>query len=300
VGAIVTRYRAAAQAAAGGDGLDSLTRIGIDEISYKRGHKYLTVVVDHDTADLVWAAEGRDKATLHRFFDQLGPDRAAQVSHVSADGADAIDEVLADRCPTAVRCADPFHVVKWANDALNRVRVDAWNEARKQAAAEPKPKAGWARRGQSLPGRDRAHRLKRSRLALGKNPEDLTAKQHAKLAWIAIADPRLYRGYLLKERLRLVFQMPTEDAAETLDDWLAEARDCEIPVFVDLARRIEKHRPRILAAIEHQMSNGLIESVNTKIRLLTRAAFGFRNPQALIALALLNLGHHRPTLPDRA
>jgi transposase len=60
VGAIVTRYRAAAQAAAGGDGLDSLTRIGIDEISYKRGHKYLTVVVDHDTADLVWAAEGRE------------------------------------------------------------------------------------------------------------------------------------------------------------------------------------------------------------------------------------------------
>jgi len=74
---------------------------------------------------------------------------------------------------------------------------------------------------------------------------------------------------------------------------------CRIPTFVDLQRRIIKHKASILAAIEHGLSNGRIESVNTKIRLINRVAFGFKSPDALIALAMLNLGGHRPTLPGR-
>lgn len=299
VGAVLARVWEHAEATAGVDRLEGLHRIGIDEISYKRNYKYLTVVVDHDTGHLVWADEGRDKATLRRFFDQLGPDRCALITHVSADGADSIDEVIAERCPAAVRCADPFHVVTWANKALSRVRIDAWNEARAIARTEPAPLAGWARRKQSLPGRERATQLKGSRFALWKNPENLTAKQRTKLDWIAISDPRLYRAYLLKEALRLVFRMPPDQAAQALDRWIRWARRSRIPVFVELQRRIVRHRDRILAAIEHRMSNGLIESVNTKIRLLTRVAFGFHNPQALIALAMLSLGRHRPALPGR-
>ncbi len=94
------------------DRFAGLRRIGIDEISYKRGHRYLTVVVDHDTGRLVWAAPGRDKATLAAFFDALGEERCAAITHVSADGADWISGVVAERCPNAVRCADPFHVVR--------------------------------------------------------------------------------------------------------------------------------------------------------------------------------------------
>lgn len=81
--------------------------------------------------------------------------------------------------------------------------------------------------------------------------------------------------------------------------WIGWARRCRIPAFVDLQRRIVKHRASILAAIEHGLSNGRIESVNTKIRLITRVAFTFRSPDALIALAMLNLGGHRPALPGR-
>jgi len=299
VGAILDRVWEHAEATADHDRLEGLRRIGIDEISYKRNHKYLTVVVDHDTGNLVWADEGRDKATLRRFFDQLGPIRCASITHVSADGADSIDEVIAERCPDAVRCADPFHVVTWANKALARVRIDAWNQARAIARTEPAPLAGWARRTQSLPGRERARALKNSRFSLWKNPENLTEKQRARLAWIAIADPRLYRAYLLKEALRLVFRMPPDQAAQALDRWIRWARRSRIPAFVELQRRITRHRDRILAAIEHRLSNGLVESVNTKIRLLTRVAFGFHNPQALIALAMLSLGPHRPALPGR-
>jgi len=299
VGAVIARVWDAAEAAAATDGLDGLARIGIDEISYRRNMKYLTVVVDHDTGLLVWAGEGRSRATLAAFFDQLGQARAAQITHVSADGAAYIEEEVTARCPNVVIGVDPFHVVKWANTALARVRIDAWQQARALARRDPKALTGWARRHQWLPGRDLARGLKGARFALSKNPENLTDRQHAKLEWIATADPRLYRAYLLKEALRLIFQMPPDRAADELDRWLAWARRSRIPAFVDLARKIRAFRPRILVAIEHQLSNGLIEGINTKIRLLIRIAFGFHTSHALIALAMLSLGRHRPALPGR-
>ena len=180
-------------------------------------------------------------------------------------------------------CADAFHVVAWA-----------------AARSEPK-------RGPGAPRKDAPPRLastlargiQRSRYALWKNPEDLTDRQQVKLAWIAKTDPRLHRAYLLKEGLRVVFQMPHDQAIEALDRWLAWARRCRIEPFVKLARSITKHRASILAAIENGLSNGLIESVNTKIRLITRIAFGFRSIPALIALLMLSLGGHRPALPGR-
>jgi transposase len=299
VGAVIARVWDAAEAAAATDGLDGLVRIGIDEIAYRRNMKYLTVVVDHDTGRLVWAGEGRSRAALKPFFDQLGPDRCAQITHVSADGAAYIEEEVTARCANVVIGIDPFHVVMWANDALARVRIDAWQQARALARHDPPALTGWARRQQWLPGRDLARGLKGSRFALAKNPENLTDRQRAKLEWIATADPRLYRAYLLKEALRLIFQTPPDQAPAELDRWLAWARRCRIPAFVDLARKIRRHRDRVLIAIEHNLSNGLIEGVNTRIRLLTRMAFGFHTSHALIALAMLSLGRHRPALPGR-
>ena len=248
----------------------------------------------------VWAAPGRNSATVGEFFDLLGEERCAQITHVSADGADFIDTIVAHRCPKAVRVADPFHVVKWATEALDEVRRETWNEARKQARGEPKRGPGRPRAdAPPRPGSERAKTLKGARYSLWKNPEDLTENQQTKLAWIAATDPRLYRAYLLKEGLRVVFQLPHAAAAEALDRWISWARRCRIPAFVKLQKSIVKHRARILAAIEHNLSNGLIESTNTKIRLLTRIAFGFHSAQALIAMAMLTLGGHRPTLPGR-
>ena len=282
------------------DRLADVRRIGIDEISYKRGHKYLTVVVDHDSGHLLWAAAGRDKATLATFFDLLGADRCALITHVSADGAAWIARVVAERCPTAVICADPFHVVRWATDALDEVRRAAWNDARAAARNEPRRPRGRPR--QDAPDHPAAQRvtiLKASRYALWKNPENLTDPQQVKLAWIARTDTRLYRAYLLKEGLRTVFQLPYQQAVEALDRWINWARRCRIPAFVKLQKSIVKHRASILAAIDHGLSNGRIESVNTKIRLITRVAFGFKSPDALIALAMLSLGGHAPPLPGR-
>ena len=141
--------------------------------------------------------------------------------------------------------------------------------------------------------------LFRSRYALWKNPENLNDNQHAKIAWIAKTDPRLHRAYLLKEALRHVFKAKGTEGRDALDRWLSWAARCRIPEFTRLARKIKQHRATIDATLEHGLSNALIESTNTKIRLITRTAYGFANPEALIALAILSLGGYTPTLPGR-
>lgn len=298
IGAIVTRVCADIDAHT--DRLDGLRRIGIDEISYKRGHRYIVVVVDHDTRKLVWAAPGRDKATVAAFFTALGPDRCALITHVSADGAAFIADVVGEHCPNAVRCADPYHVVAWATAALDVVRRQIWNEAR--AAARDEPKRGRGRPRSDAPPQpagELAKKLKGARYSLWKNPENLKDHQREKLAWIATTSPKLHRAYLLKEGLRLIFQMTHEHAVVALQRWLVWARRCQIPAFIELAAKITRHRDSILAAIEHNLSNALIESTNTKLRLLTRMAFGYKNPEALISLAMLSLGSPQPALPGR-
>jgi len=145
----------------------------------------------------------------------------------------------------------------------------------------------------------RARQLKGCRYALWKNPQDLTGRQAAKLAWIAKHNHQLYRAYLLKEHLRLVFQHRGPEAVPMLDDWLAWARRCQIPAFVELYHRIKRHRAGIVASVTHGLSNGLTESVNTKLRLITRMAYGFSSTDNLIALCLLDRGGYCPPLPGR-
>jgi transposase len=167
VGAIVTRVNADVEARV--DRLEGLRRIGIDEISYKRGHRYLIVVVDHDTGALVWAGPGRNDAALNVFFDELGPERSAQLTHISADMADWIARVVKKRAPNAVRCADPFHVVAWGIDALDVERRRAWNAAAGRLRTGTRP--------HNARSTGTAARSKRARYALWKNPGDLTDRQ---------------------------------------------------------------------------------------------------------------------------
>ncbi|MDX2974679.1 ISL3 family transposase [Kribbella solani] len=299
VGAIVARVCADVDAAC--DRLAGLRRIGIDEVSYRKGQKYLTVVVDHDSGRLVWAQPGRNSATVGRFFDALGPDRAKQLTQVSADGAAWITKVVRARAPQAVLCADPFHVVSWATKCLDEVRRETWNAARRRAGGT-QPVGGLAGNRHNA-SRGDARTIARSRWTLWKNPEDLTTHQTTQLAWIATTSPRLHRAYLLKEGLRHVFKLGREAGGDAgkhaLKAWLAWAQRCRIQVFVDLGRSIRRHLPAIHATLDHGLSNARTESINTKIRLITRTAYGFKNPHALIALAMLALGGYRPPLPNR-
>ena len=271
--------RVAAEAQRERDLLTGLRRIGIDEISHRVGQRYLTVVVDHDTGRLVWAAAGRDRKTIEAFLDALGEERCKQIELVSCDMAAWIAGPIAERLPDAVRCVDPFHVVQLASDALDEIRREVWNQARKA--------------GQTQLARD----LKGARFALWKNPENLTVRQQAKLASIEKLNAPLFRAYLLKEQLRQIYRLPAKAAVALLDGWLKWARRSRLRAFVKLARTITSQRAGILAAIEHGLSNARVEQINTQIRLITRRAFGFHSAQALIALAMLTLAGLCPPLP---
>jgi transposase len=280
VAAIVIRV--IAEAAGKRDRLAGLRRIGIDEISYRKGQRYLLCVVDHDTGRLVWAGKNRTAATLREFFDLLGQTRAAQLTHVSSDGAEWIHQVVAERAPQALLCLDAFHVVAWASTALDAVRRGAWNQLRRHG------------------DKTAASEMKNSRWALLKNPGDLTSDQTTTLAIIARINNPLYRAYLLKEQLREIFATKGPHGRALLAGWISWARRCRIPEFIKLAKTIKKFLPLIHNTLDHGLSNALSEATNTHIRLLTRRAYGYHSPDALIAMATLTRGGLCPPLPGRS
>lgn len=158
---------------------DNLVRIGVDETSYRKGHKYITTVVNHDTGNVIWVAKGHGKTIFEQFFKLLTPGQRNSIQLVSGDGAKWIDECIKEYCPNANRCVDPFHVIEWAMDALDSVRVDAWRKAK--AATKEQPKARRGRPKKDTPSKDiTATELKNSKIALGKAPSNLTPNQQDK------------------------------------------------------------------------------------------------------------------------
>ena len=126
----------------------------------------------------------------------------------------------------------------------------------------------------------------------------LTPNQQAKVEWIAKTDPRLYRAYKLKESLRLVFHNDTiEDAKEALDAWFKWARHCRIPAFVELQKKINRHKQSILNTIEYGLTNARSEAINNKIKLSIRMAYGFRNIDNMMAMIMLRCSDIKVQLP---
>ncbi len=176
---------------------------------------------------------------------------------------------------------DPFHVVAWATKALDEVRPTLGNELRV---------AGKKVLAKSLKG---------MRWAIVKNPENLTERQQSKLGELERTNRRLYRAYLLKEKLRGIFQEHPDFGPMLIDDWIARAKRSGITPFVKVANSVLDNRQAIIDALDTELSNARIEAANTKIRLLTRMAFGFHSAHALVSLAMLRLGGICPPLPGR-
>jgi transposase len=263
--------------------LDGLFRIGVDEISWRRHHKYLTLVVDHDRARVIWGAEGKDAKTLDGFFDELGPARSRLIEAVSLDlGPAYLKSVQAEgHAPQAVVCADPFHLVKLVGDALDEVRRDVWQQLRR------------------LPDDRYAKAFKGSRWALLKNPADLTDRQAAQLERIRRTRGGIWRAYEMKEQFRAIFAAGVDpvDAIAQLDRWCARAQRSRLPAFVKVARTMRDRRPIIINALEHGINNGRVEGLNTKVRLLVRRAYGFHSANAALALIMLACGPINLALP---
>jgi transposase len=266
----------------GRDRLEGLRRIGIDEKAWRKGHRYITVITDHDTGRLIWAAEGRNQDTLRRFFGDLGPERSALLEQVSADGAEWIHAVVTEKAPGAVICLDPFHIVKWGTGALDKLR--------RRLAAELR---GAGKDGQ-------ASTIKGTRWALIKNPADLSPDQRGTLAQIARDNRHLYRGYLMKEQLRQIFAPGTVSGRALLAGLISWASHSKIPEFAALARTLKGFRQLIWNTLDHKLSNGRAEGVNTQLAALTVRARGFHSAAAFIAMANLTSGGLCPSLPGRS
>lgn len=303
VGGICGRVYGDLEESAGDSRFDGLVRIGIDETSYKKGHRYMTVVVNHDTSAVVWCAKGYGKEVLRSFFLQLSDGQRASIRVFTADGAKWISEVLEELCPEAERVMDPFHVVSWMTDALDEVRKVAWREARKEekAAEENAPKRGRGRprKGEEKP-ESKADAIKGSRYSLLKNPEDLTESQAIKLERVARENKPLYRAYLLKERLRDVFKAKDADTAKgLLEGWLKSACHSANAKIRELSKKVRRHKGAIIRAVELGVSNARIEATNNKIKAIVRMAYGFRNIDNLIALVMLKCSRIPVRLPGR-
>jgi transposase len=249
--------------------LDGLVAIGCDEISYRRGQRYLTTVVDHHAGAIVWCAPGRNAQTLQAFFDELGPERAKTIRAVSIDMSGGYEKAIRENAPQAEVCFDPFHVIRLAQRAVDQVRRDEWNAHERSHTMTGK----W---------------IKGTRWSLLKSPQKQTIGQLALLHEVQQANKPLYRAFLLKEELRVLYQLDDRTLApEHLDAWLTWASRSRLEPFVRLARTIRRHRDGILAAIRLGLNNGRLEGFNSRIRLISHRSFGFHSADPLIALVYL-------------
>ena len=308
VGDICSRVYADLEDARGKKRFDGIKRIGIDETSYKKGHKYLTVVVDHDRGCLIWAHVGYGKDVLNLFLDELSREQRLGIEVVSADGAKWIKRLVKRRCPNARWIMDPFHVVQWANDALDTVRREEWQVAKTKAKAlRPKrTRLGRPSKGDETPEEVRrltkeTNTIKGSKYALLKNPDNLTDCQKQKLEQIKQkAGSHLFRTWELKEDLRAVFHAKdVNEAKSLLDKWLHDAAYCKIKPMVEVEKKVRKRKDDIIAAIELGIGNGRVEAINNKIKVTVKMGYGFRNTGNLISLLMLRCSDIKPQLPGR-
>lgn len=258
--------------------LDGLHAIGIDEVLWHRGHKYLTVVYDISVTcrRLLWVGQHREEATLRSFFEWLGAERTAQLKFVCSDMWKPYLTVIAEKATKALNVLDRFHIVATMNKAIDEVRA---KEARQLKAAGDHPV------------------LSHTRWCLLKRPKNLTAKQANRLRELLHCNLRTVRAYLLKEDFQFLWGYRSPYwAGRFLDGWCTRALRSRIEPMKKIARSLRTHRPLILNwfRARRQISAGAVEGLNNKLKLITRRSYGFRG----FRVAEVALYHNLGALPE--
>jgi transposase len=247
-----------------GDRLDGLTHIGVDELSYRKHHKYVTIVVDHRTGRVVWAREGKNADTLRAFFQELGSERCALLQAVTIDMSKAYISAVSESAPNAQIIFDRFHVQRLVQDALDEVR-----RAEVRTIDDPEDRRA----------------LKNTRFALQKNPWNLSAIEQTKLTELPRTNAKLYRAYLLKESFAAILNRRQPNVVlMKLEEWISWATHSGLKPFVKAARTIDQHLEGVVAYVATGLSNGRSEGTNGKVRTITRRSYGLHGASALIAL----------------
>jgi transposase len=302
------------------DRLTDLFEISVDEVAWRKGHRYLTLIGDHRRRCVVWGCEGKGQAAADRFFAELDPDpartlprpeppeqadiqerpsdpidpdtvadagerpvgeRAGKLTAVTMDMGEAYAKSVREHAPQAVICIDNYHVVQLATKALDEVRREHWNELR------------------TAGNLGAAKAFKDSRWSLLKNPGDLTDTQADTLAAIHATGGKVARAWAMKEMVRAIFAPGLNvDTVEVLiDRLLARLSRSRLKPFIRLGRTIRKHRHGILAARRLKLSNARAEAMNNRVKLIVRRAYGFHSANAALALVHLTCGPVTLKLP---
>lgn len=246
--------------------LDGLTTIGVDELSYRKGHQYVTLVVDLAHRRVVWGREGKSSDTLKAFFQELGPERRQRIKIVCIDMSKSYQKAVREAVPHAELVFDRFHVQALASKALD--------ETRRLERVR-------------LRGVDTRTR-RRLRWALLKDDLTLSEAEQAALACLQQENARVYRAYLLKEQLGDILDRRQVNVVQRLlEKWCSWAARSRLSEFVKLAKTIRGHMQGILGYVRYRVTNGPTEGLNNKARLVQRRAYGFHSAEAVIAAIML-------------
>lgn len=263
--------------------LDELYWIGVDEISYRRGHKYLTLVVNHDNGDVVFAVDGRTKDSFEQFFKALGPERKQQVEAVSMDMSGVYRPVTEEQAPNARIAFDPFHVIQYANKALDSVFG---------ANRDPLPVAV------DRQGRPNRRIWRHTRTALRTGGDKLDRPRLALIHALYYTHHDVWLAWTLKEDLRDFYAVVEPDKARRyLTRWIKKATTSGLVPMINLAKMVSNHFEGIVTAVELGLSNARLEGTNAKVRLIQRRGYGHHSPDSLIAMIYLCLGGITIQLP---
>jgi transposase len=240
--------------------LDGITAIGVDEVQWHKGHKYLTLVyqINPHCTRLLWIGKERTEATFGEFFDFLGQEKTKQLQFICSDMWKPYLKVIKNRAGHALHILDRFHIVARLNKALDEVRASEHRQMKSDGYEPVLTKARWL---------------------LLKRPENLTPKQEVKLKDLLSYNLKSVRGYLLKEEFQLFWNYESPFwAGKFLDRWTTRVMRSKLEPLKKQAKSIRKHKPLILNwfRAKKAFSSGIVEGLNTKVKLTARKSYGFR------------------------
>jgi transposase len=247
--------------------------IGIDEVSRRKGQRYLTIVYDLGRGRVVWVGRDRDAATMERFFSWLGPRRARAIHTVCCDMWSIYIEAVEAHLPRAALVFDRFHLSQHLSRAVDEVRRQTWRR---------------------LEGAEKVE-FKHTRFLGLKNPDNLAQDERTRLSALLRLNSPIVKAYLLKEDLRRFWTYrSTAWAGGHLVQWLWRASHSRLEPFKKLARMLRTHLDGVLVWTKLRVSNGALEGMNNKIKVISHRAYGYRTTWTYMA----NIYHCCAGLPQ--
>lgn len=235
----------------------NLEYVSIDEIANKKGHDYLTIVMNLDIGKIIWVGKGRKEENIDEFFDTLNEKEKERIRAVSIDMWPAFINSAKKNCPNADIVFDKFHIVKKFGEVINKLRNSEYQKAKDAKSKEI---------------------LKGTKWLLLKNKRNLKSDKKKQLKELLELNENLSKVYILKEDLKHLWDYKSIAwAKKSLDSWIQMAEESEIRGIKSFIKMLRKHEEGILSHCRHPISNGKIEGTNNKIKTLKRKAYGFRD-----------------------